>query len=146
MGGLVRQVMSNMVLVISVYFPNFLEYTQFYHQKYIFKNCDLEALPWWLSSKESACQCRRHRFNPWSGKIPRAGEQLSPSTTTTEPVLRAWGRKLLTPSCPTASALQQEKPLQSEVRAPQLERSPLSLQQEKSPHSKEDPAQPQINK
>ena len=23
----------------------------------------------WLSGKESACQCRRHRFNPWVGKI-----------------------------------------------------------------------------
>ena len=28
------------------------------------------GLPWWLSSKESACQCRRHRFDPWDGKIP----------------------------------------------------------------------------
>ena len=24
----------------------------------------------WLSSKESACQCRRHSFNPWVEKIP----------------------------------------------------------------------------
>ena len=24
----------------------------------------------WLSGKESACQCRRLRFNPWVGKIP----------------------------------------------------------------------------
>ena len=23
----------------------------------------------WLSGKKSACQCRRHRFNPWSRKI-----------------------------------------------------------------------------
>ena len=22
------------------------------------------GLPWWLSGKESACQCRRHRFDP----------------------------------------------------------------------------------
>ena len=22
------------------------------------------------SGKESACQCRRHGFNPWAGKIP----------------------------------------------------------------------------
>ena len=28
------------------------------------------GLPWWLSGKESAWQCRRHRFNPWVGKIP----------------------------------------------------------------------------
>ena len=25
---------------------------------------------WWLSGKESACQCRRRGFNFWSGKIP----------------------------------------------------------------------------
>ena len=24
----------------------------------------------WLSGKEPACQFKRHRFNPWSGKIP----------------------------------------------------------------------------
>ena len=31
------------------------------------------GLPWWLSNKEPACQCRRHKrrgFNPWVGKIP----------------------------------------------------------------------------
>ena len=41
----------------------------------------LTCLPRWLSSKESACQCRRHKrhgFNPWVGKIP-------------------WGERLLTP-------------------------------------------------
>ena len=30
------------------------------------------GLPWWLSGKESTCHCRRHRFSPWSGKIPHA--------------------------------------------------------------------------
>ena len=29
----------------------------------------------WLRGKESACQCRRHRFNPWSGNISHATEQ-----------------------------------------------------------------------
>ena len=29
----------------------------------------LRGLPWWLSGKESACQCGRHGFNPWDGKI-----------------------------------------------------------------------------
>ena len=28
------------------------------------------GLPWWLSGKESACQRRRRRFDPWVGKIP----------------------------------------------------------------------------
>ena len=26
-------------------------------------------LPWWLNGKKSACQCRRHRSNPWIRKI-----------------------------------------------------------------------------
>ncbi|KAJ8777311.1 hypothetical protein J1605_014694 [Eschrichtius robustus] len=30
---------------------------------------------------------RGHRFEPWSGKIPHAAEQLSPCITTTEPAL-----------------------------------------------------------
>ena len=40
--------------------------------------------PWWLSGEESACQCRRHGFGPWSGKIPPATGQLSLCTTTVE--------------------------------------------------------------
>ena len=28
------------------------------------------GFPRWLSGKDSACQSRRHRFNPWVGKIP----------------------------------------------------------------------------
>ena len=28
------------------------------------------GLPRWLSRKESTCQCKRHRFDPWVGKIP----------------------------------------------------------------------------
>ena len=38
-----------------------------------------KGLPWWLSGKESTCQCRRHWFETSSGKIPHAKEQLSPS-------------------------------------------------------------------
>ena len=45
----------------------------------------LLGLPWWRSGLESACQCRGHGIDPWSGKIPHAAEQLSPCTTTTEP-------------------------------------------------------------
>ena len=44
-------------------------------------------LPWWLSGKESACQCRRHGFDPWSRKSSHATGQLSLCATTTEPVL-----------------------------------------------------------
>ena len=31
------------------------------------------GLPGWFSGKETASQCRRHRFNPYVGKIPRGG-------------------------------------------------------------------------
>ena len=45
------------------------------------------GLPWWLCGTESACQCRRHRLDPWSGKIPHATEQLNPCVTIIEPKL-----------------------------------------------------------
>ena len=44
------------------------------------------GLSWWRSGWESACWCRGHGFEPWSGKIPHAVEQLGPWATTTEPV------------------------------------------------------------
>ena len=31
---------------------------------------------WWLSSKEPSCQCRRRRFIPWVGKIPKRRKRL----------------------------------------------------------------------
>ena len=42
------------------------------------------GLPWWLSGKESASQCRRHGFDPWSGKTSHAAKQLSPCATSIE--------------------------------------------------------------
>jgi len=50
-------------------------------------------------------------FYPQSGKIPHASGQLSPCTTTTEPVHSM------------ACEQQPEKPLQREARALQLERN-----------------------
>ena len=43
------------------------------------------GLPWWRSGWESACQCRGHGFEPWSGKIPHAAERLGPWATIAEP-------------------------------------------------------------
>ena len=37
-----------------------------------------QKLPWWHSGLESACQYRGHGFEPWSGKITHATEQLGP--------------------------------------------------------------------
>ena len=54
---------------------------------YFFSLKKFLGLSSWLSGKESICQCRRHRFDPRSGKIPHASKQLNPCATTTEPVL-----------------------------------------------------------
>ena len=48
-----------------------------------------------------------HGYEPWSGKIPHAAEQLSLCATTTEARV------------PRARAPQQKKPPQWEARAPQ---------------------------
>ena len=43
-------------------------------------------LPWWLSGKELAFQCKEHWFDPWFKKIPHAVKHLRLWATTTEPV------------------------------------------------------------
>ena len=75
------------------------------------------GLPWRLSGKESACQCRRHGFDPWSRKIPHAAVQLKPMKR------NYW--------CPRPRHC-----------APQQERSPTRRSQRKPGRSR-DPAQPQ---
>ena len=37
--------------------------------------------------KSQPANAGEHGFDPWTGKIPHAAEQLSPCATTTEPVL-----------------------------------------------------------
>ena len=66
---------------------------------------------WWLSGKESACQCRRHRFNPCSGKIPCASEQLSPCTTTTKLVPYSLGVATIKPTYHSDWSLQALEPV-----------------------------------
>ena len=46
--------------------------------QFIFSQCLIYVmlLPWWLCGKESACQCKRHRFDPWVRKIPWKRKQL----------------------------------------------------------------------
>ena len=89
------------------------------------------GLPWWLSGEETACQCRRHGLDPWSGKIPRATEQRSPGPIAMEPVLgREPGNATTEPAATTPenrapeSPCAQEKPTQREAPKPQLESSP----------------------
>ena len=47
----------------------------------------LQPFTLWLSGKESACQCKRHRFDHWWGKISYSMVQVRPHTVTIEPML-----------------------------------------------------------
>ena len=59
-----------------------------------------KRFPWWLNGKESACQCRRRGFDPWSGKISHVpAGRLSQSTTTAEPVLWSLEAAIIEPTC-----------------------------------------------
>jgi len=49
----------------------------------VFISQNLE-IAWWSSCWKSTLQCRGHDFDPWSGNIPHAEEQLSPHTTEPE--------------------------------------------------------------
>ena len=73
---------------------------------YARKSC--VGVPWWRS-EESICQCRGHRFEPWSGKIPHAAEQLSLCATTTEPAYRACEPRLLSPWATTTGKKKKSK-------------------------------------
>ena len=52
--------------------------------KWLIQEKTISGLPWWLSGKESAWQCKRLVFDPWSRKITYANEWLNLCTTTTE--------------------------------------------------------------
>ena len=71
------------------------------------------GLPWWRSGWESACQCRGHGFEPWSGRIPHAAEQLGPWATTTEPAH-------LEPVLPNKKGRDSERPAHRDEEWPPL--------------------------
>ena len=91
------------------------------------------GLPWRRSGWECACQCRGHGFEPWSGKIPHAAEQLGAWATTTEPAH-------LEPVLCNKGARQWE------ARAPRWRVAPARRNWRKPSHRNEDPTQPKINK
>ena len=95
-------------------------------------------LPRWLSDKESAFQCRRHGFSPWSGSCWAA----KPCSTTSEPVHRIWSYCSPRAQSPCSAAREA-----TAVRRPGMAPGQqLCLpQREKSPGSNEDPAQPKVH-
>lgn len=80
-------------------------------------------LAWWYSWWESTWQIRGHRFGPWSRKIPRAMEQLSPRATPLSPGSTAQALQLLKPSSLRACA-QKQKPPQWKARTLQQRVAP----------------------
>ena len=78
-------IFPNIVKMVFLFFsPPFLKF--------------LLGLPWWLSGKEFACQCRRCGFDPWSGKLPHVTMQINLWASTTEPVLQSSELQLLKPT------------------------------------------------
>ena len=100
------------------------------------------GLPWWLRGEESACQCRRHGFNPRSRKINLrsrkillAEQQLSPCATAVEPAFQS-----LAATTPGAHRTQHgEKSAHGDKEWPLLTATRESLL------SDEDPAHSEIN-
>ena len=63
--------------------------------------------PWWLSGKESTCQCRRQAFSLWSGKIAHAEQQLNLCVLhSVELVLQSLGAATPEPTHPRTPAPQ----------------------------------------
>ena len=54
---------------------------------YLLKITKCWGFPGGAVVKNPPANARRHGFEPWSGKIPHAAEQLSPCDATTEPAL-----------------------------------------------------------
>ena len=81
---LYREWINNKVLLYSTENYWYIQYSVINHNGKEYEK-EYIGLPWWCSGWESACQCRGHGFEPWSGKIPHAVEQLGLWATTTEP-------------------------------------------------------------
>ena len=91
------------------------------------------GLPLWHSGQEPVCRCGGHRFDPWSGKISHAAEQLRLCTTMTKPTLYSLRAEYWSP-CSTAREA-------TSMRSPHMatKSSPHSLQLEKPMRCNEDP-------
>ena len=94
--------------------------------------------------KKSACQFRKLRFDPSSGKISHAAEQLRPYATITEPVL--WSCNYRSPHA--LKPMLQNKRSHLSEKPTNLNQSvaPLAATREMSACSNEDPTQPKIKK
>ena len=86
------------------------------------------GLPCWHSGWESACLCRGHGFEPWSGRIPYATEQLGPWATTTEPAR-------LEPVPRNKRGRDGERPAHCDEERPRLPQLEKALAQKRRPNT-----------
>ena len=74
------------------------------------------GLPWRLGGRESACQCRRHGFNPLSRSVGATTTELCAAPTEAHNLLSLWSatREASTPQleCSPPLAATREKPVQ----------------------------------
>ena len=95
-----------------------------------------------LSAKESPCQCRGHKPGR---SIPHAMEQLSPCTTTPEPVLQS-PHITITEACELRAHATKEATIMRTPHTAAREQPPFTTTREKPTRSNKNPAQPKTKK
>ena len=116
--------------------------------KSLFSRIPVARPPWWLSGKESACQCRRQRVQSLVQEdptCPRATEPMHHNYWACAIESGSWD-VATKPTRPRARTQQQEKPLKWEDQAQQLDSRLHSPQLEQTLGSNQGPAQPEISK
>ena len=104
-----------------------------------------QGLPWGRGGWESACQCRGRGFEPWSGRIPHAAEQLGLCTTILSLGSRPYKPQLLGP-VRLEPVLRSRRGHRSERPALQRGVTPARHNWRGSVRSNKDPMQPKIKK
>ena len=82
-----------------------------------FSKCSIPGLPWWFNGKESAYQCRRRGFDPWSGTDPTSHGVIGPCVTTIKarPETAAMRRLHTAPGELSPLSPTREKPMQQGI-------------------------------
>ena len=113
----------------------------------------MRVLPWWLSGKESSCQCRNTGSVPDLGRSQHAAGELSPCATTIELVLQSLGIINTEAKCHHClsqltlgpDSATKEAPVMASLCTASKEQPPVTTPRQKPTHH-EDPTQPKINK
>ena len=110
------------------------------------KRNGFKELSWFLSGKESSCQCRRHMSTPDLGRTHMPEKQLNPWAITTKFVLQSL--EIATTEVCRPYSLHSSVREVMKMRSPwtTTKSSPHQPQLDKNSHSNEDLAQPKIEK